>query len=338
MIVAVDAVGGDRAPEIVIEGVVSALWENMADKILLVGPGEMIRKRIREYEYPAHSLEIIDAPEIITMDENPRKSLKKKNSSMAVIAELLKNGRAKAAISAGNTGAYFATLMFTLGKIPGVMRPAIASALPTSKAGKPCLLLDLGANVDCKPEYLVQFAYLGHFYMHDIFHVPYPKVGLLNIGHEPAKGNELSQKTYKMLKESKDLNFMGNVEGREIIKGEADIIVCDGFVGNVVLKLMEGVAGMTMEVLKKELTSSLLSKLWVSFLRQHFLNFKKIIDYEEYGGAPLLGIDGIGIKCHGSSGPRAIKNAIRVARECVENDFSSHLRTFFGTIHTRNAE
>ncbi len=338
MIVAVDAVGGDRAPEIVVEGVVAALRENLADKILLVGPQEIIEKRVREYEYPAHSLDIVDAPEIITMDENPRRSLKKKKSSMAVIAGLLKKGEAQAAISAGNTGAYFATLMFTLGKMPGVMRPAIASALPTSRQGKPCLLLDLGANVDCKPEYLLQFAYLGSFYMHDIYHISHPRVGLLNIGHESTKGNDLTQKTYKLLRKEKDLNFMGNVEGREIIKGQADIIVCDGFVGNVVLKLMEGVAGMTMEVLKKELTSSLLSKLWVSFLRKHFQNFKKVIDYEEYGGAPLLGIDGIGIKCHGSSGPRSIKNAVKVARDCVENDFSTHLREFFAPLQSGEEE
>ncbi len=338
MIVAVDAVGGDRAPEIVIEGVIAALRENLSEKILLVGPREMVEKRLREYEYPAHSLEVIDAPEIITMDENPRQSLKKKQSSMAVIAQLLKSGKARAAISAGNTGAYYATLMFTLGKIPGVMRPAIASALPTSRAGKPCLLLDLGANVDCKPEYLLQFAHMGSFYMRDIFHISRPKVGLLNIGHEPTKGNDLSQKAYKLLSESKELNFMGNVEGREIIKGQADIIVCDGFVGNVVLKLMEGVAEMTMEVLKKELTSSLMSKLWVSFLRKHFQNFKKVIDYEEYGGAPLLGINGIGIKCHGSSGPRSIKNAVRVARTCVKNDFSSHLCEFFAPNQIRKEE
>lgn len=329
MIIAVDAVGGDRAPEAVIEGVVWAIQEDLVQKVLLVGPKDLIKRKLKPYSYPEYRIEIIDAPEIVAMDDNPTKSLRKKESSMAIIAQLLKEGKAKGAVSAGNTGAYYAHLLFSLKRIPGVQRPAIATVIPTAVQGKPCLVLDVGANVDCKPEHLLQFAYLGQIYAQDILGFKKPKVGLLSIGEEECKGNAQVRKAHALLKEAEDLNFYGNVEGRDIISGDVEVVVCDGFVGNVVLKLTEGVASMLTTILKQELTSSLTSKLWVSLLRKEFKNFKKLIDYEEYGGAPLLGINGVGIITHGSSGPKAIKHAIRVASECAKKDINSHLYRFF---------
>ncbi len=332
MIIAVDGMGGDRAPEAIVEGVVWAIKEDFVNKILLVGPQDILKRELNKYEYPEFRIEIIDAPEIISMDENPTKSLKKKNSSMAIIAKLLKEKKAKAAISAGNTGAYYAHLLFSLGRVPGVNRPAIATVIPTVLPNKPCLVLDVGANVDCKPEFLLQFAYLGSIYYEHILGKGKPRVGLLNIGEEETKGNELVKNTYKLLKNDKYIDFYGNVEGRDIISGKVEVVVCDGFVGNVVLKLAEGVAYSLMKIIKKELTSSVMSKILVSLLRKQFLNIKKIVDHEEYGGAPLLGINGIGIICHGSSGPKAIKNAIKVATECVNDDLNYHFVRFFSSL------
>jgi glycerol-3-phosphate acyltransferase PlsX len=248
---------------------------------------------------------------------------RKKEASICVATRLVKQGAADAVISAGNTGASMAAALFILGSLPGVDRPAIATLLPTLK--EVSVLIDAGANVDCKPKHLVDFAIMGHIYARDILGVAKPAVGLLNIGEEDSKGNELTKEAFQRLKEA-PIHFIGNVEGKEVYAGTADVIVCDGFIGNVALKVSEGLADVLVQFLKREITATSLGKVGGLLLKPAFSRLKKKIDYAEYGGAPLLGINGISIICHGRSSPKAIKNAIRVAKESFEKGVNRHIR------------
>jgi len=322
--VALDAMGGDRGPEVNIEGAVAAARE-LGLTILLVGNEEDLDRSLRRHSTNGLGITICHAPETVGMDESPSAALrKKKHSSIRVGLELVKKGEADAFISAGNTGAVMATAMITLGSLPGVERPAIALIVPTLRGQS--ILLDAGANADCKPRHLLQFAIMGDVYARQVMGKKSPTVGLLSIGEEESKGNELTREAFKELEEERSLNFTGNVEGRDVFSGAADVIVCDGFTGNIALKISESAAEFFTVLLKEELEKGLVGKLGALLTRGAFRRFKKRVDYTEYGGAPLLGVGGICIISHGRSTAKAIKNAIRVAAECVENGVIEHIR------------
>lgn len=315
MRIAVDAMGGDYAPEEIVKGAIQAAKE-LEVEIALVGDPEQLERELHKYDFNKQLISIVPASEVITMGEHPASAVRKKaDSSIMVATDLVKKGEAQAVISAGNTGAAMAAAKLRLRSIPGIERPAIATVMPTEK-GK-CLILDVGANADCKPSHLLHFALMGSIYVEKIWGITQPKVGLLNIGEEETKGNELSIATYELLKQS-NLNFVGNAEGRDITKGDIDVIVCDGFVGNVVLKFGEGLASSIFQLIKGEIKRNWLAGLGIVFLAPVLKALKKKMDYTEYGGAPLLGVNGVSIISHGSSKEKAIKNAIRVAKEVVE--------------------
>lgn len=315
MRIAVDAMGGDYAPEEIVRGAVMAASE-LNVEIALVGDQKQLEQELHKYDLNNSIISIVPASQVIAMDEHPAAAVRKKSdSSIMVATDLVKKGEAQAVVSAGNTGAAMAAAKLRLRSIPGIERPAIATVIPTEQ--DKCLLLDVGANADCKPKHLLHFALMGSIYVEKIWGIDKPKVGLLNIGEEETKGNELSIATYELLKHS-NLNFIGNVEGRDITRGEVDVIVCDGFVGNVVLKFGEGLASSIFQLIKGEIKKNWIAKLGVVFLVPIFKALKKKMDYTEYGGAPLLGVNGVAIISHGSSKDKAIKNAIRVAKEVVE--------------------
>ena len=322
--VALDAMGGDRGPVVNIEGAVAAARE-LGLSVLLVGNEEELSRSLRRHSTNGLGITICHAPETVGMNESPSAALrKKKHSSIRVGLELVKRGEADAFISAGNTGAVMATAMVTLGSLPGVERPAIALIVPTLRGQS--ILLDAGANADCKPRHLLQFAIMGDIYARQVMGKKSPTVGLLSIGEEESKGNELTREAFKELEEERSLNFTGNVEGREVFSGAADIIVCDGFTGNIALKISESAAEFFTVLLKEELEKGLVGKLGALLTRGAFRRFKKRVDYTEYGGAPLLGVGGMCFISHGRSTAKAIKNAIRVAAECVENKVIEHIR------------
>jgi len=315
MRIAVDAMGGDHAPEEIVKGAVKAAAE-LGVEIILVGEPGLVERELHKYNLKGLTISVLSASEIITMGEHPASAVRKKaDSSIMVATDLVKKGEAQAVISAGNTGAAMAAAKLRLRSIPNIERPAIATVIPTEK-GK-CLLLDVGANADCKPKHLLHFALMGSIYVEKIWGIDRPKVGLLNIGEEETKGNELAIATYELLKKS-NLNFIGNAEGRDITKGDIDVIVCDGFVGNVVLKFGEGLASSIFSWIKGEIKTNWLAGLGLIFLAPVLQALKKKMDYTEYGGAPLLGVNGVSIISHGSSKEKSIKNAIRVAKEVVE--------------------
>lgn len=312
--IAVDAMGGDHAPKAEVAGAIQAA-KSLDVRIILVGREEVVRK-----ELGAHSqarglpIEIRHASEQITMEDSAARAVRtKRDSSIRVATRLVREGVAQGVVSAGNTGAVMATAKMVQGMLPGVDRPALASAFPTYK-GTPVVVVDVGANVDCTPRMLAQFAVMGDIYCRVIFHNPKPRVGLLSIGEEEHKGNELTRTATPVLK-ALPLNFIGNVEGRDIYTGETDVIVCDGFIGNVALKVSEGLVDMIRKLLLDSLQTTLTRKLGYLLARDAFQEFKKRIDYSEYGGAPLLGVKGVCIIAHGRSNSKAIKNAIRVAAE-----------------------
>jgi len=312
--IAVDAMGGDSAPHVEVLGAVQAAKEYQVG-IILVGAEPRIREELKKHDVEGLPIEIVQASEVITMEEDVSTALrKKKDSSFRVAAKLVRDGKASGVVSAGNTGACMAVTKMVLGTLSRVDRPALVAVIPTSK-GRPAILLDVGANVDCKPTHLLQFAIMGEIFSRSILGINRPKVGLLSIGEEESKGNELTKEVFPMLKAS-PVNFVGNIEGRDVFRGDVDVIVCDGFVGNVALKLGEGVTEMFTTLLKKDLSKHLSSKIGALLSRQAFDSFKAKVDYSETGGAPLLGVRGVVIICHGSSTAKAIKNAIRVAREC----------------------
>jgi len=311
--IVVDAMGSDAAPGPEIEGAILAARERWAE-ILLVGREDLLRKELAKRDTSGASFEIVHASEVITMEDAAAKSFRhKKDSSIRVAARLVRDGKADGLVSAGNTGAVMATAKITLGVLEGVDRPALAAVMPTLK-GTATIVLDVGANVDCGTENLEQFAVMGEIYYRTIFGVKHPRVGLLSNGEEAHKGNELVRLTHQRLKQL-PLNFIGNVEGRDVINGKVDVMVADGFTGNVVLKTSEGVALVLAGMLKEALSSTLSAKVGSMLARRALRNFKKRVDYSEYGGAPLLGVRGVCIITHGGSNSNGIKNAIRVASE-----------------------
>lgn len=315
MNIAVDAMGGDHAPQVAVRGAVQAASE-LGVHITLVGNREVILKELAQHHSSDH-LTIHPCEEAVQMDESPIKAVRqKKDASIRVAFDLVKQGVADAVVSAGNSGATLASGIVVLGRLEGVERPAIASVFPAEKGH--VVLIDVGANVDCRPTHLFQFGVMAHVFARSCLGMENPTIGLLSIGEEGTKGNELVRLT-RGLYEKSHLNFVGNVEGRDIFSGEVEIIVCDGFVGNVALKLSEGMGEAVTRLLKSELKSSFLGRTALLFGRRSFDRFKRKLNYEEYGGAPLLGINGLGIVCHGQSSSNAIKNAIRLAVRYVDN-------------------
>lgn len=316
MKIAIDAMGGDNAPFVTVKGAVEAVREYGFD-VVLVGDKGKISHELSGHSYPKEKIDIVHASEVIEMEESPAVSVRrKKDSSINVAVNLLKNKNADALVSAGNTGAVACSTVLSLGLLEGIERPGIAVIMPTLSDAS--LLIDVGANIDPKPEHLYQYAVMGAIYLSHILNRVNPKVGLLNIGEEETKGTEFLKETYKLL-QSAGLNFIGNVEGKDIFTGKSDVIVCDGLIGNVVLKVAESLAETISKLLKRELKNNLITKLGAFLSAPAFSALKKKIDYSEYGGAPLLGIDGICIISHGRSSSKAIKNAIRVASEFVSH-------------------
>ncbi|MCL2877277.1 MAG: phosphate acyltransferase PlsX [Acidobacteria bacterium] len=320
--IAVDGMGSDNSPASEIEGAIAAAkaWRV---GIILVGRESVLRPLLNKAGGNSLPVEIRNAEEVVTMDEPPTAALrKKKNSSIRIAADLVRNGEAAGLVSAGNTGAVMATSKMVFGMVPGVDRPALATVLPNLTGHS--IMLDVGANVSCKPHHLVQFAVMGHLFSKKIIGVAAPRVGLMSVGEEESKGNDLVKEVHKTLKRI-NINFIGNVEGRDIYNGRADVIVCDGFTGNVALKTSEGLVETMLKLMKEELTSGMRAKLGAALSRQAFRRLKKRLDYSEYGGAPLLGLRGASIICHGRSSGNAIKNAIRVAKDFAENQVDSML-------------
>ncbi len=315
--IALDAVGSDQAPEPEIRGAIQACRQ-LPVRVHLIGPEPELRDLLDEHlENEDLPIVVHHASEKIGMDEKAAHAVRsKKNSSMRVGLSLVREKRAAGFFTAGNTGAAMATAKMVLRSLPGVDRPALATALPTSK-GTPCVLLDVGANVDCKPQNLEQFAIMGELYARSILKIHHPRVGLLSIGEEEAKGNELTRETFPLLKQL-PINFIGNVEGRDLYNGNADVIVCDGFVGNVALKTTEGLGRLVRDMLRASLTSTVTAQVGALLSRKAFNEFRKRLDYSEYGGVPLLGVRGVCIIGHGSSNERAIFNGIRVAAEFAQ--------------------
>ena len=305
--------GTDAAPEPEIGGAIEAARAGYAE-VVLVGPKDRLNRELERRQARGLPLEVVHASEAVTMDDKATKAFRqRRDSSIRVTARLVHEGKADGMISAGNTGAVMTTAKIVLGALEGVDRPAIAQVFPTSK-GTAAVLLDVGANVDCKPHHLAEFAVMGEIYYHVIFGAEKPRIGLLSIGQEDHKGNDLTREALALLRQL-PLNFIGNVEGRDLYNGRVEVIVCDGFIGNVALKISEGLVEAISSMLKEALSSTISSKVGYVLARKAFQNFKKRVDYSEYGGAPLLGVKGVCIICHGGSNPNAIKNAIRVAAE-----------------------
>ncbi len=326
-VIALDAMGSDRAPKPEIEGAIHAA-RNYGVRVLLVGPEEAIKAELARHPSAARlPIEIVHASEVITMEDKAVQAVRaKRDSSIRVGLRLVREGQAHGFVTAGNTGAAMASAKMVLGALPGVDRPALAAVFPTAP-GTAAILLDVGANVDCKPHNLEQFAVMGEIYFRSMFggvkfagnrpafgSAKSPRVGLLSIGEEETKGNDLTRESFHLLKRL-PLNFVGNVEGRDLFNGHVDVIVADGFVGNVALKISEGVANLVRTVLKESLKATITSQVGYMLSRSAFADFKRRIDHTEYGGAPLLGVKGVCIITHGSSNANAIKNAVRVAAE-----------------------
>jgi phosphate acyltransferase len=330
--IVLDAMGSDKSPEPEIRGAILAC--RLLDvRVHLVGPEDLLRPKLREalkvYARPHFGEQktrlpifIVQASEWISMEDKAAQAVRsKRDSSMRVGLKMVREGRAAGFVTAGNTGAAMATAKMVLGSLAGVDRPALAAMLPTS-TGQPCVLLDVGANVDCDPENLVQFAVMGHMYAQNVLHMAQPRVGLLSIGEEDSKGNSLTRDTLPLLHDL-PLNFIGNVEGRDLYNGQVDVVVCDGFVGNVALKTSEGLAKLVNSSLRESLKSTVTSQVGAMLSQKAFKAFKKRLDYSEYGGAPLLGVRGVCIVGHGSSNERAVMNGIRVAAEFAAADVNS---------------
>lgn len=310
--VAVDAMGGDNAPYAPVMGGIEALKSDKELYIFFVGPTKAINEQLEKLQINdvKDRYEIVEAQEVITNDDKPVEAVRtKKDSSLVKAVKLVKEGKANSVVTAGNTGAFMAAGFFVLGRIKGISRPALAPIFP-AQDGKHTVVLDIGANMDATAENLYQYAKMGSIYCEAVFNNPKPKVGLLNVGTEEGKGNEVTKAAYELLKNDISINFIGNIEAREVPTGVADVIVCDGFTGNVMLKFMEGLASTIFSGLKKELTANPFRKLGALILKPAFKDFKKQLDYSEHGGAPLLGVKGACIKSHGSSDAKAIKNAI----------------------------
>ncbi len=325
MKVIVDAMGGDNAPQAIVEGCVMALAENPSLEITLVGKEDDISIELAKHNYDTRRINVVHATEVIDMAEPPVDAIRnKRDSSLVRGMRLLREGEGQVFITAGNTGATIAGATLVVKRIPGVKRCALAPLLPSEK-GK-VLLIDAGANTECRPSYLAQFALMGSIYMQKMEGIASPRVGLVNNGAESEKGTELTKATYKLL-ESMPVNFAGNAEGRDLLSGDYDVIVCDGFTGNVILKFLEGVAGTLFSMLKKELKSGFRTKLGAALAMPAFKAFKKNLDYTEYGGALLLGVGGGVMKAHGSSNAKAIKSTLRQAAGFIDADVVNVIKT-----------
>ena len=339
-VIALDAMGSDRAPKPEIEGALHAARQ-YGLRVLLIGPEDLIRAELSRHSSAARlPLEVVHASEYITMEDKVEAIRGKRDSSMRVGLRLVREGRAAGFVTAGNTGAAMATAKIVLGAVPGVDRPALAAVFPTAP-GTAAMLLDVGANVDCKPHNLEQFAVMGDIYFQAMFGKSTPssrpRVGLLSIGEEETKGNELTREAFQLLKQL-PLNFVGNVEGRDLYNGQVDVIVADGFVGNVALKISEGVANLVRTALKESLKATITRQVGALLSRSAFTDFKKRLDHTEYGGAPLLGVKGVCIITHGSSNSNAIKNAVRVAAEFANRGINESIERGLAALRPADAE
>ena len=335
-VIALDAMGSDRAPKPEVEGAIQAA-RRFGIQVTLVGPEERLRAEFLRHPFSRSlPISIVHASEVITMDDKAVQAVRaKRDSSMRVGLRLVREGKADAFITAGNTGAAMATAKMVLGGLPGVDRPALVAIIPTALRTVTALL-DVGANVDCKPHNLEQFAVMGEIYFRSMFGTARPRVGLLSIGEEEGKGNELTRESFQLLKQL-PLNFIGNVEGRDIYNGKVDVIVADGFVGNVALKTSEGVVNLVRATLKETLAETITRQVGYLLSRSAFSDFKKRLDHTEYGGAPLLGVKGACFSTHGSSNANAIKNAIRVASEFVERNITANIEKELAALHLPDA-
>jgi phosphate acyltransferase len=316
--IAVDAMGGDYAPQEIVAGAVRAQAE-LGAEVLLVGDVQRIEACLKE-NGAMGKLEIVPAEGVIEMDEEPLTGIRRKpKASINVAMDLVKKGRADAVVSAGHSGAAMAAAHLRLGRLPGIDRPAIGTVLPTVKAGKSVLLLDVGANVDCRPKFLDQFAVMGSIYAQYALGIDAPKVGLLNIGEEDCKGNDLAIATHQLLRENPRIHFSGNAEGRDVLSGDFDVVVCDGFVGNVLLKFAEAIGGALLQILREELPQGWRGQIGSALLKPNLRRVKQRMDHAEHGGGLLLGVNGICIIGHGSSQAPTIYNAIRQAQEAVDH-------------------
>ena len=326
-VIALDAMGSDRAPKPEVEGAIHAARQ-YGMRVLLIGPEAIVKPELHRHLRASRlPIEIVHASEYITMDDKVEAVRAKRDNSMRVGLRLVREGRANGFVTAGNTGAAMATAKIVLGGVPGVDRPALAAVFPTAP-GNPAMLLDVGANVDCSAKNLEQFAVMGDVYFRAMYGKrpgsSGPRVGLLSIGEEETKGNELTREAFQLLKQLR-LNFVGNVEGRDLYNGQVDVIVADGFVGNVALKISEGVANLVRTALKESLKATITRQVGALLSRSAFIDFKKRLDHTEYGGAPLLGVKGVCIITHGSSNANAMKNAIRVAAEFSESEINQSI-------------
>ncbi len=322
--IAIDAMGGDHAPQSVVAGAVLAekCYGDFIE-LILVGQAGKIALELQTLGAEKLPIEVVHCDEVIGMGDEPAESVRKKpNSSIVVGLQLHKEGKADGFISAGNTGAVMAASLLTLGRLKGVNRPAIGSFFPTEKGS--AIVLDVGANSDCKAINLYQFALMGALYFSQMFSNDNPRVGLLSIGEEKSKGNELTIASHKLISTA-DLNFSGNIEGRDILKGKVDVVVCDGFVGNIILKFAESIESFLGELVRRRVRSNIFAKIGALLLKPAFKDLKKNLDYAEYGGAPLLGINGVSIICHGGSSPKAFKNAVRMAKTMIEKNLNDQI-------------
>jgi len=324
MRIVVDAMGGDHAPEVVIQGLQAYLAQGTAN-VILVGQEDKVKPLLQKYPLPPERVQFRHASQVIEMDEHPAEAVKaKEDSSMVVGMNLLKSGEADAFMSAGNSGGVLAAALFRLGRIPGIKRPALSTVFPTQKGFT--FILDIGANTDCKPLYLQQFGIMGSIYAERVLGVPNPRVGIVSNGEEPGKGSMLVQEAFELLKGS-NLNFIGNVEGKDIPAGMADVVVTDGFTGNVIIKLAEGAAALMLGIIGEEIRRRKVAALGALLAKPAFRAVKHRLDYAEYGGAPLLGVDGVVIIAHGRSNAKAICNAIRVAERAVNGKIVEQIKS-----------
>src|SRR4051794_24064090 len=323
--IAVDAMGGDQAPTAEVEGAVRAA-RDLGVKVVLVGQQDVVRRELAQHEdYRDLPIEIVHASERITMEDSAARAVRaKRDSSMRVASRMVRDGLAQGFLSAGNTGAVMATAKMVQGVVPGVARPALAAGFSTVPKNSPVGVGGVGAHVDCSPRMLAQFAVMGEIYSRIILGRPKPRVGLLSIGEEAHKGNDMTRSALPLLK-SLHLNFVGNVEGRDIYSGAVDVVGCDGFIGNVALKVSEGLVDIVKHLLRESLEATIIGKIGGALSQRAFTDFKKRVDYSEYGGAPLLGIRGASIICHGRSNANAIKNAIRVAKEFSDGEVNQRI-------------
>jgi len=328
--IAIDAMGGDHAPGEIVAGALRAR-EELGVEVFLVGDPQQIEAALQHHSSSSASIEIIPAEGTIEMCEEPLSALRRKpQASINVAMDLVKKGKADGVVSAGHSGAAMAAALLRLGRLRGIDRPAIGAVFPTMVPGRPVIVLDVGANVDCRAKFLEQFAVMGSIYSQYVLGVSEPKVGLLNIGEEASKGNEVALRTHKMLTENSAISFRGNAEGRDVLSGNFDVIVCDGFVGNILLKFAEAVGEVVLQILREELPQGMHGKLGVSILKPNLKRIKQRIDHAEHGGGLLLGVDGICIISHGSSQAPSIFNAVRLAREAIDNEVLNRIRANYG--------